>query len=74
MTLPIGMGSLGTCQYQVSPRTVRVRDALERACRQLPLSIAVRISVIRYGPEGVIDPHFEVEFKGGKVIHIRECG
>lgn len=59
-------------QYQVRPIDVRIRAALEKVCLQLPMRVASRISVIRFGPEGVIDPHYEVEFKGGKVLEFED--
>lgn len=50
------------------PLETKINAAIAEVCRQLPVRLASRISVIRFGPQGVVDPMFEVEFKGGKVI------
>ena len=54
--------------HTVGPRATKVRAALDRASIMLPMRLAHRISNIRFGPEGVTDPVFEVCFVGGKVI------
>lgn len=57
-----------TYHASARPLETKVNAALADVCRQLPVRLASRIKEIRFGPQGVIDPMFEVEFMGGKVI------
>lgn len=57
-----------TYAHQVKPLAARVQGAIDKVCGQLPIRLCSRISSIRFGPDGVIDPTFEVEYMGGKVI------
>jgi hypothetical protein len=55
-------------KYKAHPYETRIRAAMQRACEQLPLRLAHKISEIRFGPDGVTNPRFEVVYMGGKVI------
>lgn len=50
------------------PFAYKADAAIERVCEQLPFRLAHKIAEIRFGPDGVVDPMFEVVFMGGKVI------
>jgi hypothetical protein len=52
----------------VKPTNRKFQLALDRAIEQLPIRLANKIHVIRFGPDGSDDPHFEVIFKSGKVV------
>lgn len=46
----------------------KVKLAVEQCVRELPFRLTHKIQEIRFGPDGVIDPRFEVVYMGGKVI------
>jgi hypothetical protein len=54
--------------HSAKPTNRKVQLALDRAIEQLPIRLANKIHVIRFGPDGSDDPHFEVIFKSGKVV------
>lgn len=54
--------------YAKNPVNIKVERAIETCSLLLPMRLATRISMIRFGPQGVIDPMFEVVFMGGHVI------
>lgn len=62
---------LAPSQYSIyyrELRKIKIRLAVDRCVAQIPFRLAHRIQEIRFGPDGVIDPHFEVVYMGGKVI------
>lgn len=56
-------------QYvSVRPLQLKIQTAIGRLCDQLPMRLARKIVEVRFGPEGVTDPRFEVVFLGGRVL------
>lgn len=52
----------------IKPADFKIKAAIERVCAELPFRFTFKISEIRFGPEGVTDPGFEVVYMGGKAI------
>lgn len=58
-------------QYVASYRQlhqIKIKLAVDRCVEQIPFRLAHKIQEIRFGPEGVLYPTFEVVYMGGKVI------
>src|SRR4051812_29777578 len=67
----VGWLSREAPQYVASYRQlqqIKTQLAVDRCVEQIPYRLCHKIQEIRFGPDGVLYPTFEVVYMGGKVI------